>query len=39
VELIRGSAAAWGQVHAASGEDPEHARRSAQATAAFYTGE
>jgi uncharacterized protein YndB with AHSA1/START domain len=36
--FLRDSAEAWAQAHIASGEDPDVARRMAQATAAFYTG-
>ena len=36
--FMSGSADAWGAAHIASGEDPEVARRMANATAKFYTG-
>jgi hypothetical protein len=35
---MRGSGIAWGEAHAASGEDPEEARARADRTIAFYTG-
>ncbi|NUP10678.1 MAG: SRPBCC family protein [Polyangiaceae bacterium] len=34
----RASGTAWGEAHAASGEDPEEARARAERTIAFYTG-
>jgi uncharacterized protein YndB with AHSA1/START domain len=34
----RASGTAWGEAHAASGEDPEKARARAERTIAFYTG-
>jgi uncharacterized protein YndB with AHSA1/START domain len=36
--FMRSSGEAWGEAHAASGEDPEEARARAQRTIAFYTG-
>jgi uncharacterized protein YndB with AHSA1/START domain len=36
--FMRGSGEAWGQAHAASGEDPAEARAKAQRTIAAYTG-
>jgi uncharacterized protein YndB with AHSA1/START domain len=36
--FMRGSGIAWGEAHAASGEDPEEARARADRTIAFYTG-
>lgn len=36
--FMRGSAEAWAQAHIRSGEDPQTARRMAEATAQFYTG-
>lgn len=37
--FYRASADAWGAAHAASGADPEVAKRNADATYGFYTGE
>lgn len=37
--LMAASGTAWGEAHAASGEDAETARASAARTVAFYTGE
>lgn len=37
--FMLGSAAAWGEADIAAGDDPEAARRRADATGAFYTGE
>jgi uncharacterized protein YndB with AHSA1/START domain len=37
LRLARGSAAAWGEVDAAGGEDPEVARRRADEVGTFYT--
>ncbi|WP_293676318.1 SRPBCC family protein [uncultured Phenylobacterium sp.] len=36
--FVRGCAEAWGEAHAASGEDPQTARRMAANTAQFYAG-
>lgn len=36
--FCRASGAAWGEAHAASGEDPDEARAKAARTIAFYTG-
>jgi uncharacterized protein YndB with AHSA1/START domain len=36
--FMHNSGEAWGEAHAASGEDPEEARARAQRTIAFYTG-
>lgn len=36
--FARGSGEAWGEAHAASGEDPTEARAKAERTIAFYTG-
>jgi hypothetical protein len=36
--FVRAAGEAWGAAHAASGEDPEVARASAERTIAFYTG-
>lgn len=38
IQFMRGSGEAWGEAHAASGEDAEEARARAQRTIAFYTG-
>lgn len=37
--FYRGAADAWGRAHAAFGADPESARRAADNTFAFYTGQ
>jgi len=36
--FVRSSGEAWGDAHAASGEDPDAARAKAERTIAFYTG-
>jgi uncharacterized protein YndB with AHSA1/START domain len=36
--FMRASGEAWGAAHAASGDDPQEARASAERTIAFYTG-
>ena len=36
--FVRKSGDAWGEAHAASGEDPKEARARAERTIAFYTG-
>src|SRR5262245_41863991 len=36
--FVRASGEAWGDAHAASGQDPDEARAQAQRTIAFYTG-
>jgi hypothetical protein len=37
-EFVRRSGEAWGDAHAAAGEDPVEARAKATRTIAFYTG-
>ena len=37
--FILGCAAGWGEAAVAAGEEPEHARASAERTGAFYTGQ
>jgi hypothetical protein len=36
--FMRASGEAWGQAHAASGEEPDEARAKAERTIAAYTG-